>query len=68
MLYRKGFLVPLLRCIANDEAKQILREVHEGVCGNHIGGQTLAKIIRYRYFWSTVNRDAADYIRKCDKW
>src|SRR5574338_961316 len=31
-------------------------------------GQTLAKkILRYGYYWPTVNRDAADYVRKCDK-
>jgi hypothetical protein len=46
----------------------VLEEVHEGECGDHTGGQTLArKILRYGYYWPTVNRDAADYARRCDK-
>jgi len=68
ILYRIGFSMPLLRCVAHDEIKRMLKEVHEGACGDHTGGQTLAKkIVRYGYFWPTVNRDAADYSRKCDK-
>ena len=47
-LYRQGFSMPLLRCIAHDDIKRVLREVHEGECGDHTGGQTLAKkISRY---------------------
>ena len=35
VLYKKGFSQPLLRCLALDEANYMLREVHEGACGNH---------------------------------
>ena len=67
-MYQKGFSTPLLRCIAHDEIKRVLKEVHEGECGDHTGGQTLAKkILRYGYYWPTVNRDATDYVRRCDK-
>ncbi|XP_074351888.1 uncharacterized protein LOC141691041 [Apium graveolens] len=37
ILYRRGFSVPLLKCIDGDECNYILREVHEGICGNHSG-------------------------------
>lgn len=51
VMYRKDFSVPLLRCIAYDEIKQVAKEVHEGECGDHTRGQTLAKkIIRYGYY------------------
>jgi len=67
-LYRHGFSIPLLRCVSKEESRTILAEVHGGECGDHSGGQTLAKkILRYGYFWPEVNRDAADYTRKCDK-
>ena len=47
-LYRRGFSMPLLRCVTKEEAKTIMTEVHGGECGDHTGGQTLAKkIIRY---------------------
>ena len=35
VLYKRGFFQPYLRCLAPDEANYILREVYEGVCGNH---------------------------------
>ncbi|XP_074347107.1 uncharacterized protein LOC141685931 [Apium graveolens] len=37
ILYRRGFSMPLLKCIDGDECNYILREVHEGICGNHSG-------------------------------
>ncbi|RDX63121.1 rnhA, partial [Mucuna pruriens] len=37
-LYRRGFSYPLLRCIDGDEVLYIIQEVHEGICGTHIGG------------------------------
>ena len=36
-LYKRGFFTPILKCIAGEDADYVLREVHEGVCGNHIG-------------------------------
>ncbi|GFS43543.1 hypothetical protein Acr_00g0085670 [Actinidia rufa] len=38
------------------------------VCGNHSGARSLArKTIRQGYFWPTIERDAATYVRRCDK-
>ncbi|XP_072061995.1 uncharacterized protein [Arachis hypogaea] len=46
-LYRRGHSQPLLKCISNEEAEEVMAETHEGVCGNHIGGRALAaKILR----------------------
>ncbi|XP_074324060.1 uncharacterized protein LOC141660982 [Apium graveolens] len=51
ILYRRGFSVPLLKCIDGDECNYILREVHEGICGNHSGSSSLAqKILRQGYY------------------
>ena len=36
-LYKRGFFTPILKCIAREDTNYVLREVHEGVCGNHIG-------------------------------
>lgn len=67
-MYRRGYSIPLLRCIAHDEIKRVLHDVHKGECGDHTRGQALAKkILRYGYYWPTVNRDAMDYAKKCDK-
>lgn len=51
VLYKRGFLLPYLRCVKKDESKYILEEVHERICGDHMGARLLVgKIIRARYF------------------
>ena len=46
-LYKRVFFTPILKCIARKDADYVLREVHEGVCGNHIGAWALAgKVLR----------------------
>ena len=37
VLYRRGYSPPYLRCTNLEEADYVLREIHEGVCGNHAG-------------------------------
>ncbi|GFZ01032.1 hypothetical protein Acr_14g0006670 [Actinidia rufa] len=67
-LYKRSFSGPLLRCLRPEEAEYVLREIHEVICGNHSGARSLAKkTIRQGYFWPTIERDAAAYIKKCDK-
>ena len=41
-LYRRSFGGPYLRGLNDIETQYVLAELHEGVCDNHIGGQTLA--------------------------
>ena len=58
-LFKRGYSMPLLRCLTEVEAKKALREVHEGVCGNHATGQSLAlKLLRLGYFWRTLKKDS----------
>ena len=50
-LYKRGFSMPYLKCVDQDEAKYILDEIHEGVCGDHAGPRLLvSKVIRTGYF------------------
>ena len=45
-----------------------MREIHEGICGNHAGGQALAhKVLRQGYYWPTMKKNAAGFVRRCDK-
>ena len=65
-LYKRGFFTPILKCIAKEDADYVLREVHEGVCGNHIGARALAgKVLRQGYYWPTMLRDVTELVRKC---
>ncbi|KAA3469864.1 RNA-directed DNA polymerase (Reverse transcriptase), Ribonuclease H [Gossypium australe] len=51
-----------------DQTKKILKEVHEGVYGMHTNGFTMAKqIMRFGYYWSTMEGDCIRYAKKCHK-
>ena len=68
VLYKRGFSQPYLRCLALDEANYVLREVHEGACGNHSGARSLIhKVVRAGYYWPTVQADAKAYVKVCDQ-
>ena len=65
-LYKRGFFTPFLKCISEEDTKYVLREVHEGICGNHIGARALAgKVSRQGYYWPTILKDAIDLVKKC---
>ena len=65
-LYKRGFFTPILKCIAREDANYVLKEVHEGICGNHIGARALAgKVLRQGYCWPTMLRNATELVRKC---
>ena len=65
-LYKRGFFTPILKCIAGKDTEYVLREVHEGICGNHIGARALAgKVLRQGYYWLTILKDATDLVKKC---
>ncbi|XP_057510765.1 uncharacterized protein LOC130793127 [Actinidia eriantha] len=67
-LYKRSFSGPLLKCLRPEEGEYVLKEIHEGIYGNHSGTRSLArKAIRQGYFWPSLERDATAYIRRCDK-
>ena len=60
--------MPYLKCVDEEEAKYILKEIHEGVCKNHTGLRLLvSKVTRTGYFWPTMQVDAREFVKKCDK-
>ncbi|XP_027156902.1 uncharacterized protein K02A2.6-like [Coffea eugenioides] len=68
VLYKRTSDLNLLRCIDEDEAQYLMKEVHSGVCGPHMNEHLLAKkIMRTGYFWLTMERDCIDFVRRCIK-
>jgi hypothetical protein len=62
-LYRRGYTLPLLKCLSTTEAKYVLKEIHEGVCGSHTGGRILAhKVVRAGYYWRTMNQESMEMV------
>ncbi|XP_059664221.1 uncharacterized protein LOC132309996 [Cornus florida] len=67
-LYRKLFSGPYLKCLSPTEALTILKQIHDGDCGNHSGGRSLAhKVLTQGYFWPYLAQNAEKYARRCDK-
>ena len=60
--------MPYLKCVDQDEAKFILEEIHEGVCGDYAGPRSLvSKVIRTSYFWPTMQIDVVELVKRYDK-
>ena len=60
--------MPLLKCVMPSEADYIMREIYEGICGNHVEGQSLAfKTLRQGYYQPTMKVDCMEFAKKCDK-
>jgi hypothetical protein len=66
-LYKSGVTEPWLRCITFEKGIELLKEIHSGFCGAHIGIRDLAsKVIKKGFYWSTINRDAKTLVRECE--
>ena len=51
-LYKRSFSGPYLLCVHPELTESLLEELHEGICGSHIGGRSLAyRAITQGYWW-----------------
>ncbi|KAI5333918.1 hypothetical protein L3X38_024050 [Prunus dulcis] len=68
VLYKRGYTTPYLKCLTAEQGDYVLREIHNGVCGDHSGSRSLAhKAFRQGYFWPTMHQDANSLVKRCDK-
>ena len=66
-LFRYGFFRPLMICVERRETSRLMAELHEGICGSHVGGRALMlRIVRGGFFWPTMKNDCMEYVRKCE--
>ncbi|VFQ80927.1 unnamed protein product [Cuscuta campestris] len=65
-LYKRSYNGTLLRCLRAGEAQKLMEEIHKGICSAHQGAFTMSrKVTLQGYFWPTIIRDCAEYVRKC---
>ena len=50
-LYKRSFLGPYLLCVPPEMTESLLEELHEGICGSHIGGRSLAHRAITQSYW-----------------
>ena len=68
-LFKQCLSGPYLKCLTPEQSHYVLVELHEGICGNHPGGRTLAHRAHTQgYYWPTMRVDGANYTRKCDRY
>ena len=65
-LYYRTIDGVLLRCLDKEEAKILMGEIHEGVCGSHQSAYKMKWVIRRNgYFWPTMLEDCFAYYKGC---
>jgi len=68
LLYWKDPSGILLRCLHLEEARQVMSEFHESLCGgHHFWRTTTYKILRAGYYWPQLFTVVCAKIRACDK-
>jgi hypothetical protein len=66
-LYKYSVTCPLLYCVSKAEGKELLVEIHSGVCRGHIGSRTLvAKVFRQGFYWPSIIDDASKVVATCE--
>ncbi|RVW24435.1 hypothetical protein CK203_093227 [Vitis vinifera] len=67
-LYKRSFIGPYLRCLGHSEAQYVLAELHEEYAEIIRWGRSLAHRAHSQgYYWPTMKKDAAAYVKRCDK-
>jgi hypothetical protein len=56
----------LLKCLSRNEGHELMKEIHAGLCGAHIGSRPLlGKGFRQSFYWPKAASDAVDFVHKC---
>jgi hypothetical protein len=66
-LYKHRVCSPLLKCLSRAEGIELMKKIHAGLCGSHIGPRPLlGKVFRQGFYWPKVVSDAAELVQKCE--
>ena len=66
-LYRWSHTGILQRYIPIEQGKQLMSDIHGGVCSHHVVSRTLVRnAFRQGFYWLTVVADAKHIVRTCE--
>jgi hypothetical protein len=66
-LYKRATSGILQRCVPIPEGRELLRDIHAGVCGHHAAPRTLmGNAFRQGFYWPTAVADASEIVRTCE--
>ncbi|XP_024014502.1 uncharacterized protein LOC112088453 [Eutrema salsugineum] len=67
-LYRWSSSGALLNCLHGEETHDVMKEMHQGACGNHLNGRALAlKIKNHEHFCPTMLTDCDRFVARCEQ-
>jgi hypothetical protein len=65
--YKRAASIILQRCVPIPEGRELLRDIHAGVCGHHAAPRTLVgNAFRQGFYWPTAVADASEIVRTCE--
>jgi len=66
-LYKRSPSGVLQHCIPIPEGKELIRDIHAGICGHHAAPRTLVGNTFWEgFYWPTAVADATDVVRTCE--
>ena len=66
--YKRSFSGPYLLCIHPEVSELLLEKLHKRICGSHTGGRSLShRAITQGYWWLNMQKEAQEYVKKCDQ-
>ena len=65
-LFKRRLTTPLLKFLNSQPVDYVMRELHKGICGPHVGEPSLeTKIMHVDYYWPTLKEDTLDFTKGC---
>jgi ribonuclease HI len=66
-LYKRAASGILQRCVPIPEGRELLRDIHAGICGHRAAPRTLVgNAFCQGFYWSTAVADASEIVRTCE--
>jgi ribonuclease HI len=66
-LYKRTASGVLQRCVPIPQGRELLRDIHAGVCGHHAAPRTLVgNAFRQGFYWPTAVADASEIVPTCE--
>jgi hypothetical protein len=66
-LYKRAASGVLQRCIPIPQGRELIREIHAGMCGHHAAPRTIVgNTFRQGFYWPTTIADANEVVRTCE--
>ena len=66
--YKRSFSGSYLLCVHPEAVELLLEELYEGICGSHTRGRYLShRALTQGYWWPNMQKEAQDYVKKCDQ-